>query len=132
MGSATTITTTTASPTCSQNGAVNQKVCALPKQIVDVDTEDTDNNNVSANNHNGIKSSSASNGNASVDTTKVENDADTVSSEVQEYDYFGFKVGAKLKWANIVGIIVIHAMFLYTFTHNPLLPRWYTYAWGEF
>lgn len=134
MGAATTTTTTTVSVAYAPDSA-HQK-CTLPKQIVDVDTEDTDNNNVSGNNHNssGGGTNTSANGNVigtAVTAPAEPTAADSVSEDVEEYDYFGFKVGAKLKWTNIVGIIVIHAMFVYTFTHNPMLPRIYTYAWGE-
>lgn len=138
MGAATTTTTTTVSMAYAPD-AVQQK-STLPKQIVDVDTEDTDNNNVSGNNHNssGVAATKTpANGNVigttatAAPTAAEPASADAVSADKQEFDYFGFKVGAKLKWTNIIGIVVIHAMFLYTFTHNPLLPRLYTYAWGE-
>lgn len=48
------------------------------------------------------------------------------------YTYFGFiKVNAKLKWDNIIGIIVIHTMFLYSFLHWRHIPTHImTYLWG--
>lgn len=49
------------------------------------------------------------------------------------YTYFGFiKVNAKLKWDNIIGIVVIHSMFLYTFLHWRHIPtNIMTYLWGK-
>lgn len=50
------------------------------------------------------------------------------------YTYFGFiKVNAKLKWDNIIGIVIIHTMFLYSFMHWRYIPtNLATYIWGEF
>lgn len=136
MGTSTTTTTTT-TVLRSNLMATDAKqmlaapTCNLPKKIVDMDTEDTDNNNFDtvSDHHNGKLLT------ATATTTATANgvaaSAAAAKIEPVEYDYFGFKFGAKLKWANIIGIIVVHALFLYTFTHNPLLPRIHTYAWGE-
>lgn len=50
------------------------------------------------------------------------------------YTYFGFiKVNAKLKWDNIIGIVVIHTMFLYSLLHFRQIPtNILTYIWGKF
>lgn len=55
-----------------------------------------------------------------------------IKGEPEEYNYFGFKVGAKLKWPNIIGIIIIHSLFVYVFFDGRQKPRnvW-TYAWGK-
>ncbi len=49
------------------------------------------------------------------------------------YTYFGFiKVNAKLKWDNIIGIVIIHTMFLYSFIHWRHIPtNIMTYLWGK-
>lgn len=49
------------------------------------------------------------------------------------YTYFGFiKVNAKLKWDNIIGIFVIHTMFVYSFLHWRYIPtNILTYIWGK-
>lgn len=39
---------------------------------------------------------------------------------------------APLKWDNISGIIIIHALFVYSMVCQEPLPRyWQTYAWGK-
>lgn len=148
MGATTTTTTTVsyahttvddATKDCIRmNGVTANGVCngALSKQIVDVDTEDLDNNNVEAKNQNQQSSddkpaSLSSAGNGHVAGASASAADDTVEESAQEYNYFGFKVGARLKWPNIIGIVVIHIMFLYTFVHDPFLPRIYTYFWGK-
>lgn len=110
---------------------VSTATCALPKRIIDTDPEDTDNNNaVNVVNHNSFASTAAATDSTPA-SSPAKDSSTAVETEEQEYSYFGFKVGAKLKWVNIIGIVVIHALFVYTFTHNPLLPRIYTYMWGE-
>lgn len=40
---------------------------------------------------------------------------------------------APLKWDNIIGIIIIHALFVYALMCAIPLPKcWQTYAWGEY
>lgn len=151
MGATTTTTTTVSYAHTAVVDSDNDKDCLrsggaaaangccngmLSKQIVDVDTEDMDNNNVDSKNQNqssesgGKQVGSASHvGQSGVANANV--DANMDDEPVQLYNYFGFKVGARLKWPNIIGITVIHIMFLYTFVHNPFLPRIYTYFWGE-
>lgn len=39
---------------------------------------------------------------------------------------------APLKWDNISGIIIIHALFIYCMVcREPLPKHWQTYAWGK-
>lgn len=41
--------------------------------------------------------------------------------------------GAPLKWDNIIGIIVIHLLFVYALICAIPLPKfWQTYAWGKY
>lgn len=63
-------------------------------------------------------------GNGEVNAEKKESDG---------YTYFGFiKVNAKLKWDNIIGIAIIHTMFLYAFLHWKHIPtNILTYLWGK-
>lgn len=60
------------------------------------------------------------------------NDDDNVNVSSEGYKYFGFiKVNAKLKWDNIIGIVVIHSMFIYAFFHWRNIPTSiFTYLWG--
>lgn len=146
----TTTTTTTVAKSAFADGAKQSGKILLNEHSFDVVADDLDNNNVSDNNHNnqrnggnvvggtngGVDKITAANGadaNASNadPAAAADNDTSADDDNVEEFVYFGFKVGAKLKWTNIIGIIVIHMMFVYTFMHNPFLPRIYTYAWGK-
>lgn len=111
----------------------------VKRVIVDVDIEDADNNNENVSDKNvvanGIKPSVKDDATIVEDgqQTTTQAAADSTSQTEEEYSYFGFiKVQAKLKWLNIVGIIVIHSMFLYVFTQDAFMPSIYTYLWGKF
>lgn len=57
-----------------------------------------------------------------------------VNADKEEgYTYFGFiKVNAKLKWDNIIGIVIIHTLFVYSFLHWRNIPTHImTYVWGK-
>lgn len=145
----TTTTTTTVAKSAYADGAKQSGTMLLNGHSFDVTVDDMDNNNVSDNNHNnqrnggdvvggGVDIITAAIGAASnIDppataTEAADTETNTKSGHADdEYVYFGFKVGAKLKWTNIIGIIIIHMMFVYTFMHNPFLPSIYTYAWGK-
>lgn len=153
MGAATTSTTTTlqqaATASCASASA---SAAALPgKHIVDADPSDTDNNNANCvANHNtsivltdgkptkppatanGVANGSAVGGSGGAPQTEEVAAAAAAATAEQEFSFFGIKFGAKLKWVNIIGITIIHALFVYIFTHNPLMPRYQTYLWGEF
>lgn len=107
----------------------------VKRLIVDVDTEDAENNNEHCSDKNVVANGgSVSVANEKVATTQASADSTSSSQTDSEYTYlFGLiKVQAKLKWVNIIGIIVIHSMFLYVFTQSPLKPRIFTYMWGKF
>lgn len=116
------------------NGTKISDFGVVQRVIVDMDTEDAANNNDNCSDNNAsstIRASAAAAGKtqqASADSTTSQSEPDL------EYTYlFGLiKTQAKLKWVNIVGIVVIHCMFLYVFTQSPLMPSIYTYMWGKF
>lgn len=88
---------------------------------------DSDSNKKCCNNNN----TTVINNNNSYDKLNTKSDIEVISEEKEvEYNYFGFKVRSKLKWANIIGIVIIHIMFVYALLHSPLVPSIWTYAWG--
>lgn len=134
MGHSSTITTTTSLEYSTVNN--NNEPVTSKRQLCDNIVKngssaiiDSMNNNVNFNN-NVIKSAKDSIGNSDTQS----NDADTTNDTKpeKEYNYFGYKVEAKLKFVNIIGIFSIHFLFLYTLTQSPLGPSLWTYAWGKF
>lgn len=134
MGHSSTITTTTSLEYNTVNN--NNEPVTSKRQLCDNIVKngssaniDSMNNNVNFNN-NVIKSAQDSIGNSDTHPNGVDN---TTEPEVaKEYSYFGYKVEAKLKFLNIIGIFSIHFLFLYTLTQSPLGPSLWTYAWGKF
>lgn len=132
MGHSSTITTTTSLEYNTVNN--NNEPVTSKRQLCDNIVKngssaiiDSMNNNVNFNN-NVIKSASDSIGNSDTQT----NDVDNTTVPEKEYNYFGYKVEAKLKFLNIIGIFSIHFLFLYVLTQSPLGPSLWTYAWGKF
>lgn len=59
--------------------------------------------------------------------------ADIPPAQAEKYKYFGFEFDSKLKWDNIIGIVIIHLLFVYTMVCSHPLPRMYqTYLWGKY
>lgn len=59
--------------------------------------------------------------------------ADNAPVQTGKYNYFGFEFDSKLKWDNIIGIVIIHLLFVYTMLCSHSLPRLYqTYLWGKY
>lgn len=59
--------------------------------------------------------------------------AAAVPDKQQKYRFFAWEFDHKLKWGNITGILIIHAMFVYSIVCNHPLPRYYqTYLWGKY
>lgn len=134
MGHSSTITTTTSLEYNTVNN--NNEPVTSKRQLCDNIVKngspaniDSMNNNVNFNN-NVIKSAKDSIGNSDTQNNDEDNTADTKPEK--EYNYFGYKVEAKLKFLNIIGIFGIHFLFLYTLTQSPLGPSLWTYAWGKF
>lgn len=132
MGHSSTITTTTTSLEYGTTVNNNNEPVTSKRQLCDnivkngaAATIDSMNNNVNYNN-NVIKSATDSIGTSDQQTN------DGTSEPPKEYNYFGYKVEAKLKFLNIIGIFSIHFLFLYTLTQSPLGPSLLTYAWGKF
>lgn len=134
MGHSSTITTTTSLEYNTVNN--NNEPVTSKRELCDNIVKngssaniDSMNNNVNFNN-NVIKSAKDSIGNSDSQTENGDNTTGTTPDK--EYSYFGYKVEAKLKFLNIIGIFSIHFLFLYTLTQNPLGPSLWTYAWGKF
>lgn len=103
-------------------GLPNGKVNNVDESLINNNNNETDKFNNNNNCENGKIEKKIENG-------KVHSE---LNAEPEEYNYFGFKVGAKLKWPNIIGIVIIHCMFVYVFFDGRPKPRniW-TYAWGK-
>lgn len=96
----------------------------LDNQICEVVQEDLVNNNESKGVVLGDKHS------AVIEDDSVINEK--VSYSADGYDYLGFRFLSKLKFPNIIGICVIHMLFVYTFFNTQQLPTsLWTYAWGK-
>lgn len=59
--------------------------------------------------------------------------ADIEPPQTEKFKYFGFEFDSKLKWDNIIGIVIIHLLFIYTMVCSHPLPKNYqTYLWGKY
>lgn len=58
--------------------------------------------------------------------------APTAIEQQQKHRFFGFEFDSKLKWDNIIGIVIIHLLFVYTMLcQKPLPQHFLTYFWGK-
>lgn len=58
--------------------------------------------------------------------------AEDAPIQLKKTHLFGFEFDAPLKWDNIIGIIIIHTLFLYAILCREPLPKyWQTYLWGK-
>lgn len=103
----------------------------LDNQICEVVQDDLVNNNDS-------KGVSHGDGDDNKHTgTTVRNEPESVIHQKVKYhpdgyDYFGIRFVSKLKFDKIIGICVIHGLFVYTFLNTDQLPKsFWTYAWGK-
>lgn len=121
---------------------LNNNVKPMTKDCLDQSINDSSNNNNNNNNLSKICIRDRDDVDDSIGDSKIcDNTENKVGNgkvndgkkESDGYTYFGFiKVNAKLKWDNIIGILIIHSMFVYTFLHwNNIPTNILTYLWGK-
>lgn len=140
MGHLTTTTTTLVYDNLNNNAKPLTKDCldqSINNGIIDASNNNNNNNNLSKiciRDRDEVDDSIGDSKICDNTENKVGNgEVNAAKKESEGYTYFGFiKVNAKLKWDNIIGIVIIHTMFLYSFLHWRHIPtNIMTYLWGK-